>query len=147
MDQGCEGSPTEFAKEVRECIIELEQTDAQGLKLSRRGVQSPIVRRVARSDFICDLTLATAVVIAMGAAIVWQWIPANHLPPAPAVASPALVVFPPVTVAEPEGRPPVQVKNPWDGTEVFEFPAGTSETEARETVAALLLQRARNRRG
>ena len=47
--------------------------------------------------------------------------------------------------AEPPA-PPVQVRNPFDATEVFEFPAGTSETEARKAVAEQLLQRARDRR-
>jgi hypothetical protein len=40
----------------------------------------------------------------------------------------------------------VQVRNPFDATEVFEFPAGTTRTQAREAVAELLLQRAHDRR-
>ncbi len=40
---------------------------------------------------------------------------------------------------------PVRFTNPFDTTEVFEFPAGTSETEARQAVADLLLQRAHDR--
>jgi hypothetical protein len=40
----------------------------------------------------------------------------------------------------------VQVRNPFDATEVFEFPAGTSEAESHEKVAALLLKRANERR-
>lgn len=40
---------------------------------------------------------------------------------------------------------PVRLTNPFDATEVFEFPPGTSETEARDAVADLLLQRARER--
>jgi len=40
---------------------------------------------------------------------------------------------------------PVRFTNPFDATEVFEFPSGTSETEARQAVADLLLQRARER--
>lgn len=35
--------------------------------------------------------------------------------------------------------------NPFDETEVFEFPPGTSEHEARDVVAGLLLKRAMNR--
>jgi len=41
---------------------------------------------------------------------------------------------------------PVQFTNPFDASEVFEFPPGTTETAAREAVAELLLQRARDRR-
>jgi hypothetical protein len=50
-------------------------------------------------------------------------------------------------VATPIGSPPamVQVRNPFDATEVFEFPAGTSDEESRAKVAELLLQRARTR--
>jgi hypothetical protein len=39
----------------------------------------------------------------------------------------------------------VRFTNPFDATEVFEFPSGTSESEARETVARVLLQRANDR--
>jgi len=57
--------------------------------------------------------------------------------PAPAPA----VVVPPAVQDE-----PVQVKNPFDPSEVFQFPAGTSDTEARLAVAKLLIQRAQDRR-
>ena len=39
----------------------------------------------------------------------------------------------------------VKFINPFDGTEVFEFPSNTSETEARQAVAHILLQRAHER--
>lgn len=46
-----------------------------------------------------------------------------------------------------DGNPrAVRFANPFDGTEVFEFPPGTSEAEAQRRVAALLLERARARR-
>jgi len=49
----------------------------------------------------------------------------------------------------PEADPPREVQvtfaNPFDATEVFTFPAGTSETDARDAVAELLLIRARDR--
>jgi hypothetical protein len=41
--------------------------------------------------------------------------------------------------------PPVRFRNPFDASEVFEFPPGTSDDSARESVAAMLLQRARDR--
>ncbi len=40
---------------------------------------------------------------------------------------------------------PVRFTNPFDKTEVFEFPPGTSDIEARDAVAELLAQRARER--
>jgi hypothetical protein len=39
----------------------------------------------------------------------------------------------------------VEVANPFDKSEVFQFPAGTSETEAHLAVAKLLMQRAHDR--
>lgn len=40
---------------------------------------------------------------------------------------------------------PVRYANPFDAQEVFEFPPGTTETEARDAVAAVLLERAKSR--
>jgi hypothetical protein len=60
--------------------------------------------------------------------------------PASAPAS-ALAPAPPVTPDV-----PVRFKNPFDASEVFEFPAGTSQAEVRDAVAELLSQRARERR-
>ncbi|HEY0685020.1 MAG TPA: hypothetical protein VGD45_21960 [Steroidobacter sp.] len=40
---------------------------------------------------------------------------------------------------------PVRFSNPFDKNEVFEFPAGTTETEARDAVAAVLMERAMSR--
>jgi hypothetical protein len=40
---------------------------------------------------------------------------------------------------------PVQFVNPFDSTEVFMFPAGTTQGEARDAVAEFLLERARER--
>ena len=44
----------------------------------------------------------------------------------------------------PDG-PPTLFTNPFDPTEVFELPPGLSEEEARERVAQILLERARER--
>jgi hypothetical protein len=43
-----------------------------------------------------------------------------------------------------EGKP-VRFANPFDPKEVFEFPAGTSEAEARDAVAEMLMERAMER--
>lgn len=40
---------------------------------------------------------------------------------------------------------PLRFKNPFDKSEVFEFPAGTTLEEARASVADLLRQRAQDR--
>jgi len=41
--------------------------------------------------------------------------------------------------------PSVRIRNPFDASEVFEFSPGTSEAEARGSVAKILLQRAHDR--
>jgi hypothetical protein len=46
-----------------------------------------------------------------------------------------------------EAATPVRFPNPFDASEVFEFPAGTSEADAHDAVAKLLLKRARDRLG
>jgi hypothetical protein len=59
----------------------------------------------------------------------------------------------PVRVAQPEwvamqtepAGEPIRVANPFDASEVFEFPAGTSEADAQEAVAGFLIERASNR--
>ncbi len=69
--------------------------------------------------------------------------------PRPHVAAavmPTIVMPRPASVTEPP-KPTVQVINPFDRKEVFEFPAGTSDAESREKVAQILLQRARERQG
>jgi hypothetical protein len=62
------------------------------------------------------------------------------------VATRASVATPSSTVAPSAPAPePVRMKNPFDRSEVFEFPPGTSLEDARQSVAELLLQRARTR--
>jgi hypothetical protein len=56
-------------------------------------------------------------------------------------ASGAAVALP-ATVAQ----PPVRFANPFDPSEVFEFPSGTSVTQAQQAVAEVLLQRAHERK-
>jgi hypothetical protein len=65
----------------------------------------------------------------------------------------AAVVAPAREIAVPKPAPPppiqtepVRFTNPFDRTEIFEFPSGTSETAARQSVAELLMERAHERR-
>jgi len=57
------------------------------------------------------------------------------VPAAPVAATPAA---PPID--------PVRFRNPFDHSEVFEFPPGTSQDDARQAVAEILWERARERR-
>jgi hypothetical protein len=67
-------------------------------------------------------------------------------PPATAAVRPT-AAFPPAASIASSPPPPVQVMNPFDPTEVFEFPAGTSPAESQDRMAQVLLQRARDRQG
>lgn len=85
-----------------------------------------------------------AVVIAVASAVHQssprpRWAPPPPLPPVAAVTAPA------APTPEPVAEPPVQYRNPFDRSEVFEFPAGTSRDDARKAVAEILLQRAQER--
>jgi hypothetical protein len=64
------------------------------------------------------------------------------LPPPPPVVVPVEAPPPPVQVAESPPPEPVVLVNPFDKTEKFTFPPGTSKADAREQMANLLLQRA-----
>jgi hypothetical protein len=65
-------------------------------------------------------------------------------PPVPAIVAPSP---PPLPAPLTEPAEPVRFVNPFDRKEVFEFPAGTSEADARDAVANLLYERAEERRG
>ena len=52
---------------------------------------------------------------------------------------------PPVIQQQTTAPVPVRFTNPFDNSEVFEFPPGTSPAEARDAVAALLMKRAQER--
>ena len=147
------------AREPGEDTIELELSAAQQLEVSRAtnaaarppeivpgkpGHDSFVCRRTERIDFVSTLTFAT-LVLGIAAASGWRALVGQPTVPAPAVAI-AVPLAPAPTVNEQPRGPAVQVTNPFDATEVFEFPAETTESEARNAIAELLLQRAGERR-
>jgi hypothetical protein len=166
MIPGSEGPTTAgSAHDSSDDTIELDLTGEEELALSRAAEAAratarpdesgPVLsvpeykncafRRTARIDFVCNVIFAVAI---PGIAVAFLWpAPDRHPPaPAPTVASAApLAEVAPAGPAEPQGAP-VRIKNAFDATEVFEFPPGTTESEAREAVAELLLSRARDRR-
>lgn len=116
--------------------------DESGLVLSVPEHKKPAFRRTARIDFACNVTFAMA---AAGIAA-FLWPASDRHPPAPVITRTlALEVATPAGPAEPQGAP-VRIRNEFDATEAFEFPHGTTESEAREAVRELLLSRARDRR-
>jgi hypothetical protein len=65
--------------------------------------------------------------------------------PAPVVQAPPPPPPPPADEPPAPAAEPVLFKNPFDRTEVFEFPAGTTQQEARDAVAKVLMDRAHGR--
>ncbi len=101
-------------------------------------------KRTARIDFISTATFA-ALVLAAAAMSFWHS-RGVHADTTAAVrpSTPAPLRVMPTPDETPKAAP-VQVTNPFDPTEVFELPAGTTQLEARALVADILLQRARDR--
>ena len=66
-------------------------------------------------------------------------------PPPHHTANSLAQAAPPAPTVVHEQRPPVRIRNPFDRSEIFEFPPGTPKRKARQAVAALLLERARDR--
>ena len=108
---------------------------------SRPGYDAYICRRTDRVDRVCTIAFATLV---LGLTVATGWHAMGETRAAPAVVVRTTTAG---TLARPEPQRPavVQVLNPFDSTEVFELPADTSESEARNAIAELLLQRARER--
>jgi hypothetical protein len=85
---------------------------------------------------------------------VFAWWSGSHLagqPYQPTQSTASTITTSPSPVTPPAlpanaPHPAVQVRNSFDATEVFQFPAGTSDAETHQKVAEVLLQRARSRR-
>jgi hypothetical protein len=154
-------SPAQSAPRSSDETLEIELTAEEQLWLSRAGnaaaegtscadnpaSHSPrpvgdnsLWMRTARVDAICTVTFAVVVLCIVAASLQHAAVPrAGTL-----AATPGAPV-PPLSAASEPQRPPVQVKNPFDRSELFELPADTTEDQAREAVAELLLERARSR--
>lgn len=100
--------------------------------------------KIVRSSLVVLCLVAVAGVIAAGA-MRGSDKQVAALPPPPAAVASASEPTPSVQPAELPPPQPVVLVNPFDATEKFTFPPGTSKADAREQMAALLLQRAAER--
>lgn len=163
---------TPAARQVAEVLK--EDTPAAAQVAEAPGQQTPAVRQVAVSfgrpprksrRFALGFGMAAAVAGLLGGLTYLATAGARH--PFPIVAdsgfrptvarhpqaltsaptsvpaSPPALAPAPASPATPDA--PVRFKNPFDASEVFEFPAGTSRAEMRDAVAELLSQRALER--
>lgn len=99
---------------------------------------------ILRSPLVIFFSVALAGTIAAG--VLRESDKRAALPPPPSPVVPAPVLPPPVQAAEVAPPEPVVLANPFDATEKFTFPPGTSKADARDQMATLLLQRAVDRR-
>lgn len=99
--------------------------------------------RILRSSLVVLCSVALAGVIAAGT--LRESDKRAALPPPPPAVVPVSEPAPPVQTAELPPPEPVVVVNPFDRTEKFTFPPGTSKADARDQMATLLLQRAMER--
>jgi len=169
MRKVIEAGPGEFSDDPGEDTIELELSPQDLLTLSRASDEEnalapqldamscaePALKEVSSTapgtPRMGRLPLArVAGVLSIAAAVI-----------ALASAAHRAVVAPSVTAAatNPSGSPAaattrwpaestnsiVRIRNPFDASEVFDFPPGTSEAEARQAVSNVLLRRARDR--
>jgi hypothetical protein len=120
--------------------------------VARRGEVSPRPRAApsrANTWQLGAVVCAAAVAAIVGVVYLYKY-SESRPPVAPAAATipaakPVIPPVPAVKKAVPAG-PVVRVANPFDKREVFEFPPGTSQEEARDAVAKLLMDRATERR-
>ena len=99
--------------------------------------------RMLRAPLLILCSVAVGGVIAAGA--LRESDKRAALPPPPPAAVPVSAPPPEVQVAELPPPEPVVLVNPFDATEKFTFPPGTSKADARDQMATLLLQRAAER--
>jgi hypothetical protein len=99
--------------------------------IRRLGARPAVILSIAAASVMISSVAYLATIGARPAHIATN---AVSVPTAPHIAAPL-----------PAETLPVRFANPFDAGEVFEFPPGTSEMDARDAVAELLLQRARER--
>ena len=150
-----EDDSEESSDDMDDDTVELALTEQEMLALSRAAEEEHAETSVAKSALITirashgdqsvrsrrwALVLSSSVVIGIVVGVVWGVV-ADNIPTVPTRARPA------ATRSIKSLNSPVQFSNPSDASEVFEFPAGTSDDRVRQSVAAKPLQRAHDRRG
>jgi hypothetical protein len=112
------------------------------------GVPATGPRPTKRAMWRWPVTLACAGAVSIAAIAAGYRVSASDRSAAEAAAAAAIQALEPVTTsvqAQTIEAAPVLFRNPFDKREVFEFPTGTSEQEARDAVADMLLNRAMER--
>jgi len=152
MTRASEEDSAEFADDIGDDTIELALTEEDMLALSRAAEVEHIEASPGSSALI-----ATGVFLSDQSMRSRRWLPvlaSSVLGVGISIAlgvvahriSTVATTVPSVAERSAESlNSPVRFSNPFDASEVFEFPPGTSDEQARQSVAATLLQRARDR--
>jgi len=88
---------------------------------------------------------SVAVVLTLSALVGYEGLRSTPELPPPPPPVPQVEAPPPPVAATVSDQEPVRVRNPFDRSEVFEFPAGTTPDAAKAAMADTLLERARER--
>jgi len=121
------------------------KTPAKAAPQTKAAAQVPKKRAARRDRTPVAVGAVFAVVAVAAVAAMYRYSnPARGAPPPPppAVVAQAELEIPAET---PRAPPVVRVKNPFDASEVFEFPPGTPPHVARDKVADILMARAMER--
>lgn len=139
-------SATSIQSEIPSAVVAAAASAAPLAASSR--IASPVLldaKKASRSTIVFGVcAIALVIAVAAGVGVVFSK-DSSPIAAAPAVRS-TIPLKPDPYIEEPAPeQPPVLVKNPFDETEVFELPPGTSKADARAYVADLLLKRAAER--
>jgi hypothetical protein len=158
MTSASQDDSAEFPDERYDDTIELALTEEETLALSRAAEEEHAetsldkAAPIAAGAFVRDqrvrsrrwspLLASSVLAIAIGTVIGVVWAVVADRSSMVTIRVPSAA-----TRSAKSLNSPVRLSNPFDGSEVFEFPPGTSDDQARQSVAAILLQRARARQG
>jgi hypothetical protein len=156
MTERSQGQASARADDSDEDTIELELTSEQLLAISKgaREAQTAVkltadpataASLVRKSRRLWPVALV-AIIVSLTTIAWWTAATLRATERDASVATvPSLPALAPQSEPALDPDPPVKIRNPFDANEVFEFPAGTDPAATRESVAQLLLQRARER--
>ena len=153
MTRASEEDSTGFADDIGDDTIELALTEEDMLALSRAADEERVETNpgsssvIATAAFLRDRSLWSRRWIPVLASSILGVVICIVLGVVAHRISAVTITAPSEAERSPESLdPPVRFSNPFDASEVFEFPPGTSDEQARQSAAAILLQRARDRR-
>lgn len=139
---GIDDTDTEIELNAQDLLALADPKQVDEHATSAAPALSKPVKRAPTRKFSLSLALPLAVVVVAAAYGFKGWMKASDYAanPSQQVAQSNEPAAQALAASE-----PVRFVNPFDADEVFEFPAGTTQAEARDAVADVLLKRAMSR--